>query len=152
MRKSWDQYFMDMVQDVSERSTCERLHVGAIIVKDNRIVSTGYNGSVHGLDHCTDKTKHICEGGCLNDEGRCVRTIHAEANAILHANRSDLKGATCYVTHEPCEQCCKLLAQTGIVRVVFQKGYVNKYNQHFSSGMEWVDYNELLLNNRRSFN
>lgn len=150
MRKSWDQYFIEIAEKTAERATCERLKVGAVIVKDNRIISTGYNGSIHGHPHCTDKTKHICEGGCLNDEGRCVRTLHAEENAILHARRDDLKGATCYVTHEPCEKCTKMLAQVGVRRVVFLHPYPNKYNQYFNQDMEWVHYQyptTILTNN-----
>jgi dCMP deaminase len=138
MRKSWDQYFIEIAEKAAERSTCDRLHVGALIVKDNRIISTGYNGSVRGLDHCTDSSENICDGGCLSNEGRCVRTIHAEANAILHANRDDLIGSTCFVTHEPCETCMKLLAQSGITRVVFLHAYNNKYNIYFTGNIELV--------------
>jgi dCMP deaminase len=104
-RKSWDEYFLDIAEQVSARSTCNRLHVGCVIVKDKHIVATGYNGSIHGHEHCED-------AGCLlGDDNRCHRTIHAETNACLHADRDSLKGATAYVTHEPCENCSKILAQ-----------------------------------------
>jgi dCMP deaminase len=131
-RKDWDSYFLDIAEQVATRSTCNRLQVGCVIVNDKRIVSTGYNGSIHGHEHCTDV-------GCLlNEQGRCIRTIHAEVNAILHARRDELQGATAYVTHSPCENCTKLLAQAGIKRVVFKNPYSNKYNHYFVKDMEWI--------------
>lgn len=136
MRQSWDSYFMKMAEDAAERATCSRLKVGAVITKDNRIVNTGYNGSIHGHDHCID------EGCLLNDEGRCIRTIHAEMNAILHSNRRDLKDATIYVTHEPCESCSKHIAQVGIKRVIYKYPYKNKWNKNFFTGMEVKQYDE----------
>ena len=131
-RKSWDEYFLDITEQVSTRSTCPRLHVGCVIVKDKHILSTGYNGSIHGHDHCEDV-------GCLiDDNGRCIRTCHAELNAVLHAQRDALKGATAYVTHEPCENCSKTLAQSGIKRIVYREAYPNKWNQHFLKDIEVV--------------
>ncbi|AKF95036.1 cytidine/deoxycytidylate deaminase family protein [Brevibacillus laterosporus] len=131
-RKSWDEYFLDIADQVSTRSTCPRLHVGSVIVKDKHIIATGYNGSIHGHDHCDD-------GGCLiNEAGRCVRTVHAEVNSVLHADRDSLKGATAYVTHEPCENCAKTLAQSGIARIVYRNAYPNKWNEHFLKGIEVV--------------
>ena len=124
-RKSWDQYFLDIADEVSTRSTCPRLHVGCVIVKDKHIISTGYNGSIHGHEHCEDT-------GCLiNESGRCIRTLHAEANAVIHAERDNLKGATAYITHEPCENCAKILAQVGLNRIVYRNAYPNKWNQYF---------------------
>jgi dCMP deaminase len=131
-RKDWDSYWMAITEMVAERSTCNRLKVGAVITLNNRCVATGYNGSIHGHEHCTDV-------GCLlNEQGRCIRTIHAEVNAILHARRDELQGATAYVSHEPCENCTKLLAQAGIKRVVFKNPYPNKYNHHFNKDIEWI--------------
>ncbi|MGQ7278091.1 MULTISPECIES: deoxycytidylate deaminase [Brevibacillus] len=131
-RKSWDEYFLDIAEQVSARSTCNRLHVGCVIVKDKHIVATGYNGSIHGHDHCED-------AGCLlGDDNRCHRTIHAETNACLHADRDSLKGATAYVTHEPCENCSKILAQVGIRRIVYRNAYPNKWNQYFLKDLEVV--------------
>lgn len=131
-RKSWDRYFMDIADVVASRGTCKRLMVGCVIVKNKHIISTGYNGSIHGHDHCVDV-------GCLlNEEGRCIRCLHAEENAVLHAERGDLIGATAYVTHEPCEKCAKTLAQSGIVRIVFAKEYPNKYNETFLRDIEVV--------------
>lgn len=132
-RKSWDDYFLDIAEQVATRSTCPRLHVGCVIVKDKHIVATGYNGSIHGHDHCDDV-------GCLIDDstGRCLRTVHAESNACLHADRDSLKGATAYVTHEPCENCAKTLAQSGIKRIVYRDAYPNKWNGHFLKDIEVV--------------
>jgi dCMP deaminase len=128
MRKSWDEYFMDIAFMVAERSTCNKLRVGCVLAKDNRIISTGYNGSIRGHEHCTDV-------GCLlNDEGRCIRTIHAEQNAILLALTS-AEGSTAYVTHEPCENCTKLLNQAGVKRIVYANPYKNKRNAEFRNGM-----------------
>ncbi|MEH7525044.1 cytidine/deoxycytidylate deaminase family protein [Bacillus sp. JJ1503] len=131
-RKSWDEYFLNIATEVGSRSTCPRLHVGCVIVKDKHIVSTGYNGSIHGHDHCEDI-------GCLiNDQGRCIRTLHSELNAVLHADRSLLKGATAYVTHEPCENCAKTIAQSGISKIVYRHAYPNKYNEYFLKNVEVV--------------
>lgn len=132
MRKNWDDYFLDIAEVVATRATCTRLHVGCVIVKDKHIVSTGFNGSIHGHEHCE-------EVGCLlNDEGRCIRTLHAEENAVLHADRYLLKGATAYITHESCEKCAKTLAQSGIARIVFRNPYKNKWNEHFLKDIEVV--------------
>ena len=79
----------------------------------------------------------MSDGGCLGEEGRCIRTLHAEENAILHAERDELKGATIYCTHECCEKCTKSITQVGIVRVVFRNAYQNPYNQYFNQNMEW---------------
>ena len=133
-RPTWDEYFLRMAEEAAQMGTCNRLKVGSVIVKDKIIVSTGFNGSIHGHPHCD-------EVGCLiNEEGRCIRTLHSEENAILHADRSQLKGATLYCTHEPCERCTKMIAQVGIKRVVFLHSYPNPYNHHFNQGIEWCYY------------
>lgn len=131
-RISWDEYFLQMAEHAATRATCNRLKVGCVIVKNRHIVSTGYNGSIHGHAHCEG------EGCLLNDEGRCIRTVHAEENAVLHADRDDLVGATAYITHESCEKCAKTLAQAGIARIVFRNPYPNKWNEHFLKGIEVV--------------
>jgi dCMP deaminase len=129
-RKSWDHYFLEIAEVVASRSTCPRLHVGCVIVKNRHIVSTGYNGSIHGHEHCEDI-------GCLIDpNGRCIRTLHAEENAVLHAERESLQDATAYITHEPCEKCAKTLAQAGVKRIIFANGYPNQWNKHFLKGIE----------------
>lgn len=136
MRDNWDEYFINLADAVATRSTCERLSVGAVIVDadTHTIISTGYNGSVHGLDHCED------EGCLLNDEGRCIRTIHAEVNAVLHANPMALTNPVAYVTYTPCEQCVKILAQSGIRKVVYKHDYANKYNHHFTKHMQMIHH------------
>src|SRR6185312_9890322 len=99
-RASWDEYFMQIARDVATRATCDRKHVGAVIVRDKCILATGYNGSIRGLPHCD-------EDGHLMEDGHCVRTIHAEANAIIQAARNGVRieGATVYVTASPCWGC-----------------------------------------------
>lgn len=118
----WDDYFIEIAKVVASRSTCNRAKVGAVIVRDRRILTTGYAGSPRGLPHCLDV-------GCLirkseDDKGNliehCVRTVHAEANALIQAALHGIstKGATIYTTHQPCFECAKLLINAGIVRVV----------------------------------
>jgi dCMP deaminase len=117
-RASWDEYFMAIAREVATRSTCERKHVGAVIVRDKLILTTGYNGSVRGLPHCDD------EGHMLED-GHCVRTIHAEANAIVQAARNGVRidAADIYVTASPCFGCFKLIANAGLKRIVYGEFY-----------------------------
>lgn len=120
-RPSWDEYFMMMARDVvAKRATCTRRQVGAVLVRDKRIITTGYNGSPPGMPHCTDV-------GCRMHEGHCIRTIHAEQNAIVQAalHGVSTQGATCYVTATPCVTCAKLLVAAGIVRVVYGEKYTN---------------------------
>ena len=116
MRKDWDKYFMDIAYKVKERSTCPRLHVGAVIVKNKRIKGTGYNGSPSGMVHCEDE-------GCYLLDGHCKRTIHAEVNCLLETSPEEREGATLYVTHQPCQDCQKLIITSGIKRVVYVEGY-----------------------------
>jgi dCMP deaminase len=117
-RASWDEYFMSIAQVVSTRSTCPRKYVGAVIVRNRTILSTGYNGSIRGLPHCSDV-------GHMMEDGHCVATIHAEANAIIQAARNgvNIDGATNYVTASPCWNCFKQLANAGIVRIVYGEFY-----------------------------
>jgi dCMP deaminase len=109
---------MKIAVTVAERSTCNRAHVGAVLVKDKRILTTGFNGSPAGLPHCDDI-------GHLLVDGHCVRTIHAETNAIIQAalHGVSTNGATCYVTHFPCINCTKTLINAGITRIVFLNDY-----------------------------
>jgi len=117
-RVSWDEYFMNIAREVATRSTCSRKHVGAVIVRDKTILSTGYNGSIRGLPHCDD-ADHMME------DGHCVRTIHAESNAIVQAakNGSAIDAAAIYVTASPCWACFKLIANSGIRRIVYGEFY-----------------------------
>lgn len=117
-RASWDEYFMAIAREVATRSTCDRKHVGAVIVRERIILTTGYNGSIRGLAHCDD-------AGHLMEEGHCVRTVHAEANAIVQAARNGVRveGGDIYVTASPCFGCFKLIANAGLKRVVFGEFY-----------------------------
>ncbi|BBN99251.1 ComE operon protein 2 [Sporolactobacillus terrae] len=119
-RLSWDHYFMAQSHLLATRSTCERLFVGATIVRDKRIIAGGYNGSIAGGPHCIDE-------GCYMIDGHCVRTIHAEMNAILQCAKfgEPTDGAEIYVTHYPCVQCCKAIIQAGIKAVYFAQDYKN---------------------------
>ncbi len=118
MRPSWDEYFLRIADEVATRATCDRKHVGAVFVRDRIILATGYNGSVRGTPHCDDV-------GHMLEDGHCVRTVHAEQNAIAQAARNGarLDGATCYTTASPCFMCFKLIVNAGIRRVVFAELY-----------------------------
>jgi dCMP deaminase len=118
IRASWDQYFMAIARQVATRSTCDRKHVGAVVVREKMILTTGYNGSIRGLAHCDDE-------GHMMEDGHCVRTVHAEANAIVQAARNGvrLEGAHIYVTASPCFGCYKLIANSGMKRIVFGEFY-----------------------------
>lgn len=125
-RPTWDEYFLDIAFSVAERSTCDRAHVGAVLVRDRRILTTGYNGSPAGLPHCD-------EVGHLLVDGHCVRTLHAEQNAIIQAalHGVSTEGATAYVTHQPCLTCAKMLINAGIKRVVYAGNYLDNYSRQF---------------------
>lgn len=119
-RIPWNQYFMSQSIILSSRATCQRLMVGATIVRDKRIIAGGYNGSVSGDDHCID-------AGCYMEDGHCVRTIHAEMNALLQCAKFGVQtdGAEIYVTHFPCLQCTKMLLQAGISKIYYLHDYRN---------------------------
>lgn len=119
-RISWHQYFIAQAAILSTRSTCTRLHVGAIIVRDHRIIASGYNGSVSGTPHCT-------EVGDLMVDGHCIRAVHAEQNALMQAAKMGITidGSEVYVTDVPCVQCTKLLLQAGINKIYFMRDYRN---------------------------
>lgn len=126
MRPSWDEYFMEITKLVAKRSTCLRRQVGAILVKDRRILTTGYNGSPQGLAHCSDV-------GCLREKlkvpsgerNELCRGIHAEQNALVQAalHGVSIQGAVLYVTHQPCVVCAKMLINAGIVEIVTLDDY-----------------------------
>lgn len=109
---------MDIAKQVATRATCDRKHVGALLVRDRTILSTGYNGSIRGLPHCD-------EAGHMMENGHCVATVHAEANAIIQAakNGVGINGATIYTTASPCWPCFKLIANSGCARIVFGEFY-----------------------------
>ncbi len=126
---------MGIAEIVATRSTCPRKMVGAVIVRDKNILSTGYNGSISGLPHCT-------EAGCMIENDHCVRTIHAEANAIIQAAKHgvNINDSTIYVTASPCWNCFKTIANSGIRRIVFGEFYKDERIFKFSKklGIELV--------------
>jgi dCMP deaminase len=126
-RPSWDQYFMTITRQVAERSTCLRAKVGAVIVRNRSILATGYNGSPAGLPHCNDVGCLIYESRTPdgNIEQNCYRTIHAEMNAITQAakNGNAINDADIYVTHTPCIHCMKVLINTGLRTVFYDRPY-----------------------------
>lgn len=129
-RPSWDEYFMCIAHEVAKRATCLRRSVGAVVVLDKRILSTGYNGAPSGLPHCA-------ETGCLRDmlnvpsgeRHELCRGLHAEMNALLQGARHGIgmQGATLYSTHVPCSLCSKMIINTGIVRVVAAAQYPDTF-------------------------
>lgn len=135
-RATWDEYFMNIATEVATRATCSRKHVGAVIVRDKTILSTGYNGSVRGLPHCDDND-HMME------DGHCVRTIHAEINAIIQAARNGtrIEGSGIYVTASPCWSCFKAIANAGLTRIVFGEFYRDQriFDVAQTLGIELVD-------------
>ena len=117
-RVPWDVYFMNIADVVATRSTCQRKYVGSVVVRDKTILSTGYNGSIRGMPHCT-------EAGHMMENDHCVATIHAEANAIIQAAKNGvmIDGATIYVTASPCWNCFKMIANSGIRRICYGEFY-----------------------------
>lgn len=129
MRLSWDEYFMEIAEVAAKRSTCLRRHVGAVAVRDKRVLATGYNGAPTGLRHCS-------EVGCLREamgipsgqQHELCRGLHAEQNVIIQAARHgiSIEGAVLYLTHQPCILCAKMIINAGIVEVVFEGDYPDK--------------------------
>ena len=136
-RPSWDEYFMQITFEVAKRSTCPRATVGAVIVRDKRILTTGYNGAPANLPHCT-------EVGCLMVNGHCVRTLHAEQNAIIQGalHGVDVSHSTIYVTHQPCLVCAKMIINAGIERVVYAGTYPDEIARGFldEAGVEMYKF------------
>lgn len=126
-RKSWDEYFIGLLDSVAERATCDRGKNAAIIVKNHRILATGYVGAPSGLPHC-DEVGHLMRK-VMDEKGNvsehCIRTNHAEENAILQAARygPPIEGATIYAKMTPCFNCAKMIIQVGIKRVVAKRKY-----------------------------
>lgn len=125
-RPSWDEYFMVIADQVAHRATCTRRHIGAVLVKDKRILATGYNGTPAGLAHCD-------EVGCLREQRgipsgtqhELCRGIHAEQNAVIQAAKHGIAidGATVYCTHQPCVLCAKILINAGVKDIVYRESY-----------------------------
>lgn len=134
IRPSWDEYFMDVAGLVARRSTCLRRNVGAILVKDKRILATGYNGAPAGLKHCLDigclrQKLHIPSG----ERHELCRALHAEQNALIQASLYGIsvKGSTLYATCQPCVICAKMLINAGINEIVIADGYPDKMAMDF---------------------
>ena len=126
VRPSWEEYFLRIAQIVATRATCDRKHVGYVIVKGTQILSTGYNGSIVGEPHCDD-VGHLIEGG------HCLRTVHSEINAIAQAAKKGIsvEGATMYGTWGvPCWNCFKTIANAGIKRIVFLEKTIDTKSQY----------------------
>ena len=117
-RATWEEYFMKIAFQVSTRATCDRNHVGAVLVREKMILSTGYNGSIRGLDHCE-------EIGHLMEDGHCIRTVHAEANTIAQAAKNGINcsNSEIYITSSPCWNCFKLLANAGVKKILYTTFY-----------------------------
>ena len=125
-RLSWDDYFMEITRLVSKRSTCLRRQIGAIIVRDKRILATGYNGAPKGLVHCADV-------GCMREKKKVkrgerhelCRGLHAEQNAIIQAAvfGTSIQDGTIYTTHAPCSVCAKMLINAGIKEIIYENDY-----------------------------
>jgi dCMP deaminase len=134
-RPSWDDYFMDIANLVARRATCLRRSVGAVLVRDRRILATGYNGAPSGLQHCLDR-------GCLREQlgvpsgerHELCRGLHAEQNAIIQAalHGVSVKGAQLYCTNHPCVICIKMIVNAGIVKIVFRDGYLDQMAKDMS--------------------
>jgi len=138
-RPNWDQYFLKLAMLASERATCPRMHCGCVLVKDKNVIATGYNGSIPGDDHCD-------EAGCLVEDNHCVRTVHAEMNAIIQAAKRGhpIEGATAYVTNMPCTTCAKALVTAGIKRVViFSEYHDTLATDFFKKGSMIIDKIEM---------
>lgn len=135
-RVDWNTYFMNIAHEAATRSTCDRKHVGAVIVREKTILSTGYNGSIRGMPHCD-------EGGHDMESGHCVATIHAEANAIIQAARNgvNINGAELYTSASPCWNCFKLIANSGIRRIFYGEFYRDEKSLSLASraGIELID-------------
>lgn len=130
-RPDWDHYFLEIAHVVAKRSTCVRRQIGAVIVRDRRMLTTGYNGAPSGLRHCL-------ETGCLRDQlgiasgtrTEMCRALHSEMNAIIQAAQHGVstKGGTLYCTHQPCSVCARMLINAGITRVVFTGDYPDEFS------------------------
>ena len=144
-RPSLDEYFLEIAFVVGKRATCLRNNVGAVVVRDKRILSTGYNGAPSGMEHCL-------EIGCIRDlekipsgtrHEKC-RAVHAEQNAIIQAAKhgTNIDGATLYCTNQPCSICAKMIINAGVKHIIFQDGYPDKLAEEMlgESGLKVTQY------------
>ena len=147
-RPSSDDYFMEIASVVAKRSTCLRNHVGALFVKNKRILTTGYNGAPAGLEHC-DVVGCARDGVASGTRHELCRAVHAEQNAIIQAalHGISIEGATLYCTHQPCILCAKMMINARIAKVVYQQSYPDQTALDFlqQAGIEVVRVNEKIL-------
>jgi dCMP deaminase len=140
-RVDWHTYFMNIAKQAATRSTCDRKHVGAVIVRDRTILSTGYNGSIRGMPHCDDV-------GHQMENGHCVATVHAEANAIIQAAKNGVRidGGELYTTASPCWNCFKLIANAGVQRVYYGEFYRDQRSIEVAGqlGIDLVDLSSVV--------
>ncbi|MBM7622890.1 deoxycytidylate deaminase [Sporohalobacter salinus] len=146
-RPNWNQYFMELTSVVAKRSTCLRREVGALLVKDGRVLATGYNGAPSGLKHCS-------ETGCIREKRNVpsgqrhelCRGLHAEQNAIIQAalHGTSIDGATLYCTHQPCVVCAKMIINAGINEIIIGGNYPDKLSASMleEAGIEVNKFNE----------
>jgi dCMP deaminase len=149
-RPSWGTYFMNITNLVAERSTCTRRAVGAVLVKNKRILSTGYNGAPTGLKHCR-------EVGCLREQlgvesgkmHELCRGIHAEQNAIIQAayHGVSVKGAVIYCTNQPCSICARMIINAGIQKIYYQSGYADSLAKELL-GEAGIELKQINCDNR----
>ncbi|MCK4422143.1 cytidine/deoxycytidylate deaminase family protein [candidate division WOR-3 bacterium] len=149
-RPSWDEYFMKITELVASRSTCLRRQVGAVLVRNKRILTTGYNGPPAGIEHCDKR------GGCLRDElnipsgerMELSRAIHAEQNAIIQAAKMgiSIENSTLYVTTHPCFTCAKMLINAGVKKIIYKEGYPDSFSKGIlkEAQVEVKQFNTLL--------
>jgi dCMP deaminase len=142
-RPSWDDYFMKIAEDVSTRATCVRRKVGAVIVKDKWIISTGYNGVPMGITHCTPETcLRTIHGVPSGERHELCRGLHAEQNAIIQAalHGVSINGAVIYITNQPCSICTKMLINSGIRKFIYREPYPDRLAEEMiaEAGIEVV--------------
>lgn len=139
MKPSFDHIFMNLATDLAKRSHCVKAHVGAVLTRDTRIISIGYNGPPAGTHNCDEEWPEI---GCARDsKGSCSLALHAEENAILYAvkNGARLEGATLYTTLSPCIACARLIFSAGIKQVYFDKSYAEFKGLASDEGVDFLN-------------
>ncbi|MDK2897548.1 MAG: dCMP deaminase [Candidatus Atribacteria bacterium] len=146
-RPSWDEYFISIACLVSTRSTCLRRQVGAVLVREKRILATGYNGAPSGLPHCTpDTCLRTVRAVPSGKEQELCRGLHAEQNVIIQAalHGVSTRDSTLYCTHKPCSLCTKMIINAGIRRVVFRNSYPDPLAEELlaQSGVEMLLFEE----------
>nr|WP_294946120.1 dCMP deaminase family protein [uncultured Mucilaginibacter sp.] len=139
MKPTFDHIFMNLATDLAKRSHCVKAQVGAVLAKDTRIISIGYNGPPAGTHNCDEE---FPEHGCARDsKGSCSLALHAEENAILYAvkNGANLEGATLYTTLSPCLPCARLIFSAGIKQVYFDKSYAQYKGLASDEGVDFLN-------------